>query len=50
MEPPKVGGPRQFARVTRQVGKKKERIVELENIMEVENVTTNRLNPSIQQG
>jgi hypothetical protein len=26
MAPPKVGGPRQFARVTRQTGKKKERI------------------------
>jgi hypothetical protein len=40
MAPPKVGGPRQFARVTRQTWNKKERIAEPTNIMEVEDATT----------
>jgi hypothetical protein len=40
MEPPKVGGPRQFARVTRKTRKKKERITKPTNIVEVEDATT----------
>jgi len=40
MEPPKVDGPRQFARVTRKIRKKKERIIKPTNIVEVEDATT----------
>jgi hypothetical protein len=40
IEPPKVGGLRQFTRVTRHTWKRKERIEEPKNIMEVEDFTT----------
>jgi hypothetical protein len=35
----KVGAPRRFVRVTRQTGRKKERMEELESFLEIEDVT-----------
>jgi hypothetical protein len=40
MAPPKVGAPSRFVRVTRQSGRKKERMEEPENFVELEDVTT----------
>jgi hypothetical protein len=40
MAPLKVGTPSQFVRVTRQSGRKKERMEEPENFVELEDVTT----------
>jgi hypothetical protein len=40
MAPPKVGAPDRFVRVTRQSGRKKERMEEPESFLELEDVTT----------
>jgi hypothetical protein len=40
MEPSKVVSPGRFLRVTRQGGRKKERMEELENFVDMEEITT----------
>jgi hypothetical protein len=50
MIPLKVGTPGRYVRVTQQFGRTKERIIELQNVVELEDVTTlvtDSINPTM---